>query len=156
MAPIIKKEKKKVKSQRIEREHGGASLGCLACSATPGRRVGAGEGRRTALTISVLLRLTAEPRERKERRSSTNGSPSLSLSPPISCSPSPHCQETRLGGWGWWEAGVCREAGGGKKIIREKETKTQQVCTGSACNAGGERKKKNHAVNFQTKVVLRC
>lgn len=50
----------------------------MACSTTPGRQLEMGEGRRCALTISVLLKLAAEPRKRKQRRRGTNGS---SLSP---------------------------------------------------------------------------
>lgn len=69
-----------------------------------------GEGS-AALTISVLLKLSVKPGERKQRRSPT--------------ALSPHCQETELG----LDRGG--RGGGAKEEKREKETKTQQVCSGS-------------------------
>lgn len=66
-----------------------------------------GEGS-TALTISVLLKLSVKPGERKQRRSPT--------------ALSPHCQETGLGLDGGGR-------GAKEEEEREKETKTQQVCS---------------------------
>lgn len=119
------KKKKKKSQQRIEREGGGESSGRLACSTTPGRRLGMGEGRRSALTISVLLKLAAEPRQRKQRRTGTNGSLSPYLS--LALATLPGKQVGRVDGR---RVGLVKKREGRKKKrTREKETKTQQVCT---------------------------